>query len=660
MRIGLFTDTYTPDINGVVTSIVTLKDALEREGHTVFIITNQPSIASTSYENNVLRLPGVELKFLYGYVLSSPIHIQAQAVIEEMELDVIHVHSEFGVGMFARIIARNLRLPLVSTYHTTYEDYTHYVNLLGLKSVDHLSRIAVAKMSRMFTKTAQIIIAPSEKTKKMLLGYDIKKEIAVIPTGLDLERFDKRDDEAVKAIRSTYALQGIPLFVYIGRLAKEKSIDVVIRSFKELVVREGCDARLMIVGAGPSDDDLKEQAKDLGIQDNVIFVGRVPSEEVVNYYHVADAFISASLTETQGLTYIEALACGLCVFARPDRPLDGIIVDGETGYLFEDATTFADKAEAFIKASEQEHERIRTNALMKASTFDSKLFAENMLAVYRRAGDMYHGRYNVVGVEERSDGQSEITIESKGNTETLLIDEFIQERREIKEGDTLSRLEINEMEDDQQIYEAYQIALQRIGLRDYTSYEMADYLRSKFDLNETQIEIVVDLLVKRRFIDDERYFRDKIDYHREQNRGNYRIFEDLQRRGFASDKITEALESEDQDLYIERGIERANAYLNTLKDGSQRQRVDKASQHLLRQGYDYNVIKEIMNRIDDFYGEDEEISSLRLVIDKAWSRYSKRYDTEREIKNHVVKHALSKGYDYDLVSRVMEERNNEN
>ncbi|WZU03170.1 glycosyltransferase [Erysipelothrix sp. D19-032] len=202
--------------------MVTLKDALEREGHTVFIITNRPSIASTSYENNVLRLPGVELKFLYGYVLGSPIHIQAQAVIEEMELDVIHVHSEFGVGMFARIIARNLRLPLVSTYHTTYEDYTHYVNLLGLKSVDHLSRIAVAKMSRMFTKTKTNYYCTIEKTKKMLLGYDIKKEIAVIPTGLDLERFDKRDDEVVKAIRSTYAPQGIPLFVYIGRLAKEK------------------------------------------------------------------------------------------------------------------------------------------------------------------------------------------------------------------------------------------------------------------------------------------------------------------------------------------------------------------------------------------------------------------------------------------------------
>ncbi|QIK69963.1 glycosyltransferase [Erysipelothrix sp. HDW6C] len=658
MRIGLFTDTYTPDINGVVTSIVTLQVALERQGHTVFIITNQPSILNTSYENNVLRLPGIELKFLYGYVLSSPLHIQALSVIKEMGLDVIHVHSEFGVGMFARIVAKNLHLPLVSTYHTTYEDYTHYVNLLGLKSVDHISRIAVAKMSRMFTKTAQVIIAPSEKTKKMLLGYDIKKEIAVIPTGLDLQRFANRDEAALAAIKDRFNLHDTPLFVYIGRLAKEKSIDVVIRGFKELMNRN-INAKLLIVGGGPSADELKDLTKDLNIAERVVFVGPVDSSEVVRYYQVADAFISASLTETQGLTYIEALACGLCVFARPDRPLDGIIVDDETGYLFETSEVFADKASAFVNADADKRSKLRENALAKAATFDSSVFADSMLEVYRRAVDMYFGKSEVVEIHERGDGQIELILDSKGNRDSLVVDEFILERRKVEVGEELSRVELNEMEDDQQVYQGYQLALQRIGVRDYTSFEMGQFLHEKLDLSQEQIDIVVDLLKKRRFIDDDRYFRDKLDYHHDQMRGNHRIIEDLEKRGFSSERIQEALEDDDYESYIERGLKRSESYLRTLRDGSQRQREDKLSQHLLRQGYEYSVIKDIIARLDSSYGEDEELSSLRTLIDKTWARYEKRSADTREITNRVVKHALSKGYDYDMIAKVLEDRNSE-
>ncbi|UPU39361.1 glycosyltransferase [Erysipelothrix sp. Poltava] len=439
MRIGLFTDTYTPDINGVVTSIVTLKNALEAQGHNVFVITNQPSILSTTYEDGVLRLPGLELKFLYGYVMSSPLHIQAMSVIEEMDLDVLHVHSEFGVGMFARLVAKNLHLPLVSTYHTTYEDYTHYVNLLGLKSVDQLSKKAIAKMSRMFTKQAQVIISPSDKTKKMLLGYDIRKEIAVIPTGLDLTRFATRNEERIQEIRESYDLGSQPTFVYIGRLAKEKSIDVVIDAFAALLKRN-VEAKLLIVGGGPSDKDLLHQAQKIGIQDSVVFVGPVDANDVVNFYHVSDAFISASLTETQGLTYIEALACGLCVFARPDRPLEGIIVDGETGYLFESSEEFADKAQHLLQSDKDLLEQFKSNALQKASTFDSSKFADSVLTVYQRAIDTYFGRYVVTGIE-RVGEEVFIDFESKDSDERMVIDQYVFDRRGIEVGRELSRNE---------------------------------------------------------------------------------------------------------------------------------------------------------------------------------------------------------------------------
>ena len=114
MRIGLFTDTYTPDINGVVSSIVTLQKELEKNGHDVFVITNHRSLLAKR-EGNILRLPGMELKWLYGYKLSTPYHFSARDEIRDMHLDVIHVHTEFGVGMFGRIVAKTLNIPVVST-----------------------------------------------------------------------------------------------------------------------------------------------------------------------------------------------------------------------------------------------------------------------------------------------------------------------------------------------------------------------------------------------------------------------------------------------------------------------------------------------------------------------------------------------------------------
>ena len=184
MRIGLFTDTYTPDINGVVSSIVTLQKELEKNGHDVFVITNHKA-ARMKKEGNVLRLPGLELKWLYGYKLSTPYHFAARDEVRKMNLDVIHVHTEFGVGMFARIVAKYLNIPVVTTYHTMYEDYTHYINRFDIDEVDKVSKKVISTFSRAISDSAQAVISPSEKTKETLQKYGVKTPIYVIPTGLN-------------------------------------------------------------------------------------------------------------------------------------------------------------------------------------------------------------------------------------------------------------------------------------------------------------------------------------------------------------------------------------------------------------------------------------------------------------------------------------------
>ena len=136
MRIGLFSDTYLPDINGVATSVETLRKVLEENGHHVYVIANHKGLINLKREGNVLRLPGIELKWLYGYSMSSPLQLKAKDEIKAMNLDVIHVHTEFGVGIFGRLIAKELNIPLVSTYHTMYEDYTHYLNIFDIEIVE--------------------------------------------------------------------------------------------------------------------------------------------------------------------------------------------------------------------------------------------------------------------------------------------------------------------------------------------------------------------------------------------------------------------------------------------------------------------------------------------------------------------------------------------
>lgn len=652
MRIGLFTDTYTPDINGVVTSVLALKQGLERAGHTVFVITTHPSVTKSVYEDNVLYLPGLELKFLYGYKLSSPIHLKGLEVVQGMDLDIIHAHSEFGIGIFGRIVAKNLKIPMVSTYHTQYEDYTHYVNLFHVKRIDALTKKAVASLSRLYSKNVSAIIAPSEKTKHMLMGYDIRKEIVVIPTGLDFDKFKKVNKERVNEIKDKYNLHGKFVITNIGRIAEEKSLDLVLKGFKALCDKRD-DVHLMIVGGGPQLDDLKSLAKKLELGDSVTFVGPVSPEYVPSYYHASNAFISASLTETQGLTYIEALASGLVVFARFDKPLEEIVLDEKTGFLFTNPEDFVEKAIKYIEMSEDEKNFMRSQMNAVLLPYDLNVFTENILAVYQKAINTFHGKYKLIAIEDE-DEQVALTLQHDLTTDTLVFDKGVIDRRELELGMELSRNEINSLEEDQKVYEAYQLSIKRIALKDYTSFEISEYIKGKMNLNQEEVETVIEYLKHRHFIDDERYLEDKVSYLRHQNRGNQWIINDLVPRGFFTQEVEETLALEPYDDYLERGLSNAKSFYRRIKEGSALHREYKLKQHLQREGYENDIIDDILLNLSENYSEEEERNSLRYELLKSISRYKTRFGKDK-LKRKVIQHALSKGYAFEEINEVLKE-----
>ena len=383
MRVGLFTDTYKPHINGVATSILMLENALRKLGCEVFIVTVNNDILSYDFGNDhVIRIPGIPTG-IYDYRLSGIYPIKAINKIKKWNLDIIHSHTDFGIGTFARIIAKQLDIPIVHTYHTMYEDYVHYItrghfNNTSKKIVEYFTKFYC-------DKTVTELIVPTKKTYDLFKEkYKYDRNVHIIPTGIEVERFykDNIDFDKVKDLKKQYGIKKDDFVIlFVGRIAKEKSIDFLIDNQASLV-KKNKNCKLIIVGGGPDLEILKKKAKKL--VDNVIFTGKVPWDEVPYYYHLANCFATASHTETQGLTVIEAMAAGIPVVCLDDESFNTVVIEGECGYLFKDKKKYKNSIIKLMNDKENAIKMGRT-ALIESDKYSAKYYAESVMKVYEIA-----------------------------------------------------------------------------------------------------------------------------------------------------------------------------------------------------------------------------------------------------------------------------------
>ena len=334
MRIGIFTDTYLPYVSGLVTSELMLKNALESLGHEVYIVTANLENFKYIKDGNIIKLSGIPIG-IYDARLTGIYSISAMNEIKKWNLDIIHSQTEFGIGTFARIVSKKLDIPLVHTYHTLYEDYIHYItrgyfNRAGRKIVEYLSKFYCET-------TATSLIVPSRKIYNLFKQkYKVNKDINIIGTGIDIDRFDKNNfkkEDIVKLKRDLDINEKDFVIGSVSRLAKEKSIDRVIKTF-EKITKKINNAKLLIVGDGPDILELMDLAKSLGLSKNVIFTGKIPIEEVQIYYQLMDLYVTFSVTETQGLTVLEAMASSIPVLAINDSSFADAVIDKKNGFLF--------------------------------------------------------------------------------------------------------------------------------------------------------------------------------------------------------------------------------------------------------------------------------------------------------------------------------------
>lgn len=334
MKILITSELYAPLINGVVTSIVTLKEALTNLGHDVRVVTLGKR-TTASVNENVYYCSSIACEKIYpGARLMLKTDPDILDKIIDWEPDIIHSQSEFSTFRLAKKIAKYLDIPIVHTYHTAYEDYTHYFApnyAIGRKMTQVFSKI--------LSNSIDTIIAPTEKMANLLTSYDVKSDIEVIPTGIPLNRYiNPYSQNELESLKSKLNIpKNNQILLFVGRLAKEKNIEELINYLNRLKMK---NISFLIVGDGPYRGDLEYLVTNKGMENQVIFTGMIESSQLAQYYQLADIFVNASTSESQGLTYIEAMASSLIPLCREDDSLTGVIYNYKNGFQYQNFQDF--------------------------------------------------------------------------------------------------------------------------------------------------------------------------------------------------------------------------------------------------------------------------------------------------------------------------------
>ncbi|WP_413524109.1 glycosyltransferase family 4 protein [Carnobacterium divergens] len=326
MNIGIFTDTYFPQVSGVATSIRTLKEELEKLGHQVTIFTTTDPSAPED-EENIIRLSSIPFFSFKDRRIAIRGAYLALRKAKALELDIIHTHTEFSLGLTGKYIAHSLDIPHVHTYHTMYEDYLHYIANGKVVRPTH-----VKVVSRYFCNRTVGVIAPSKRVLDQLRHYGVLRNIEIIPTGVNLEKFNPT--HSINIRQELGLEEDETVILSLSRLSKEKNTEAIIKAMPA-VLSEKPEVKLVIVGDGPYRETLEELAAKLNIDKSILFLGEKQSDEVGAYYQMANLFVSASESESQGLTYIEAIASGTEIVVKDNEYTRSLVRSGQFGLVFQ-------------------------------------------------------------------------------------------------------------------------------------------------------------------------------------------------------------------------------------------------------------------------------------------------------------------------------------
>ena len=330
-------------------------------------------------EDNIYYIKSLPLGAVYPDV-RMPVSRYHHRFIRELiawKPDLIHSQCEFFSYQYAGYISRKTGAPIVHTYHTLYEQYVTYIF-----PSQRIGTFFVGRLSKYRLRKADAVVAPTAKVESVLKNYGLRNPIYVVPSGIALEQHKQRISEEERKRRRSEL--GIPedalVLLNLGRLGTEKNLTEVVELFA-MARAQNDKLMLLIVGDGPARKALEEKSLQLGVSNYVIFTGMVAPEKVYAYYQLGDVFVSASTSETQGLTYVEAAANGLPLLCRKDPCLDGVLVDGRNGWEYEAEQEFCDIIDAILSNPER-CQAAGSASEQIAASYDKSSFAEKIEDIY--------------------------------------------------------------------------------------------------------------------------------------------------------------------------------------------------------------------------------------------------------------------------------------
>jgi 1,2-diacylglycerol 3-alpha-glucosyltransferase len=349
MKILIATDTYYPDVNGAAYFTYRLATILAKRGHNVFVMCPSRSFRNTVSNDKGVTVYGIRSIHLpvYRDFRVSPLFTSRiiRGVVKEISPDIVHIQNHFLIGKEAVSAAKKLGIPIIGTNHFMPENLVHYLHLPRIAE-RWAQKLAWRQFVRVFEQL-DFVTTPTKTAAELLVKAGLNKDVVPISCGIDLERFKPTNDGLY--LKRRFAIPtNKPVLLYVGRLDKEKRIDMILRALPDIL--RVTSVHLVLAGIGKEKQKLEELTEKLGIQKAVTFTGFVPDKDLQNIYRIADLFVTAGIAELQSIVTMEAMASGLPVVAVNAMALPELVHDGENGYLFSDGDSqmFAEKVVAIL------------------------------------------------------------------------------------------------------------------------------------------------------------------------------------------------------------------------------------------------------------------------------------------------------------------------
>lgn len=377
MNVWMMTNTYTPFVGGVARSVAAFTGECRKAGHRVLVVAPVYEGAPQS-EPDVVRIPAIQNFNGSDFSLALPVPGYLTPYFDECRPDIVHSHHPHLLGNTAVRIASRFNRPLVFTHHTMYEHYLHYVPAEAGRMREFVISLVTG-----YCNLCDCVVAPSRSVAEILRERGVEAPIEIIPTGVDVQRYEKGDGAAFRCRHGIS--RGAFVAGYVGRLAPEKNLPFLAEAMRAFASRTR-KGHFLVVGSGPSSQEIRKVFRDAGLRRRLHLAGSRQGQDLVDAYHAMDVFVFASRSETQGMVLTEAMAAGRPVVALDATGTREVVVDGGNGRLLDsqDPEEFAAAVGGIASASSQQREQLGRAAVETAREFSMERCARDLMTVYER------------------------------------------------------------------------------------------------------------------------------------------------------------------------------------------------------------------------------------------------------------------------------------